>query len=158
MSMLTSSHRTSWAVLTLAFACFWVGAAVAQPSDNIVITEGKSPQGYPFMHGGIGSAEREQMEGKGKVYNLKLSFADRRGPYLAGVQLVIEGEKRAEIVNLTTSGPLFYIQLPPGSYTVKATFGAKTHEIKALKIVKDRQARHTFVWDAGGEPDPVAAR
>jgi hypothetical protein len=120
-----------------------------------MITEGKSPQGFSFMHGGVGSAERKQMEQLGKSYNVKLSFADKRGPYLAGVQLVIEGANRAEIVNLTTDGPLFYIQLPPGTYTVKASFGAKTQEMKVLKAGKDKQVRQTLVWDAGGEPDPV---
>jgi hypothetical protein len=123
-----------------------------------MITEGKSPQGFPYMHGGVGSAERDAMEQRGKSYNVKLSFADKRGPYVASVKLLLQGADKKEIVNLTTDGPWFYIELPPGTYTVQATLGAKSSGIKALKVSKDKKIQQTLIWDLGEEQDPVVTR
>jgi hypothetical protein len=90
---------------------------------------------------------REIIETAGKAYNVKLSFADKRGPYLSEVRLVIEGAKAAQIIAMTTPGPLFYIQLPPGNYAVKATFNGETKEIKRLEVPKDKMIQRTLVWD-----------
>ena len=59
----------------------------------IAITEGKTEQGFPFLSGGVSSDEREVMEQKGKASNVKLSFAEKRGPYLSDIKLEIRGSK-----------------------------------------------------------------
>ena len=151
-------------VLFLSATCFlWSGtpaaqAATAELGPSIMISEGKSPQGFPYMHGGVGTAEREYMEERAKTYNVKFVFADKRGPYLAGVKIVLEGQNKAEIVNTSTDGPWFYIQLPPGTYTLKVTFGPKTNEIKGFKVSKDKKIYRTLIWDVSGDPDPVTVR
>jgi hypothetical protein len=121
----------------------------AQFSPAIIIVEGKTTQGFPYLSGGVGSDEREVMEERGKAYNVKLVFAEKTGAYLSNVKLVIEDAKREEMVSLNANGPWFYIQLPPGSYSVKATFGEKSNELKALRVTKDKKAHHVFVWDLG---------
>jgi hypothetical protein len=108
------------------------------------------------MHGGVGAAEREQMEKRAGPYNIKFSFADKRGPYIAGVKIVLECENRTEIVNLVSAGPWFYIQLPPGTYSLKATFASKTNEIKNFKVFKDKKIHRTLIWDLREESDAVA--
>ena len=123
---------------------------VARNPPSIVITEGKTAQGFPYLYGGVGSDERDVMEGKGKAYNLKLSFAAKGGAFLSDVKLVIADKKSGEIVSLVTDGPLFFIQLPPGNYTVSATFRNETKEIRALTVGKDKTVRRTLIWDLGG--------
>src|SRR3990172_7256440 len=76
------------------------------------MTASSTKQGYAFMSGGIGIDERNQMMGKAHLYDLELSFADRSGEYLSDVQVVIKDERGHEIVNTTTNGPWFYIDLP----------------------------------------------
>ena len=125
----------------------------ARNPPSIVITEGKTAQGFPYLYGGVGSDERDVMEGKGKAYNLKLSFAAKGGAFLSDVKLVIADKKSGEIVSLVTDGPLFFIQLPPGNYTVSATFRNETKEIRALTVGKDKTVRRTLIWDLGG-PSP----
>ena len=125
----------------------------AENPPSIVITEGKTAQGFPYLYGGVGSDERDIMEEKGKAYNLKLSFAARGGAFLSDVKLVIADKKSGEIVSLVTDGPLFFIQLPPGNYTVSATFRNETKEIRALTVGKDKTVRRTLIWDLGG-PSP----
>ena len=121
----------------------------ARNPPSIVITEGKTAQGFPYLYGGVGSDERDVMEGKGKAYNLKLSFAAKGGAFLSDVKLVIADKKSGEIVSLVTDGPLFFIQLPPGNYTVSATFRNETKEIRALAVGKDKTVRRTLIWDLG---------
>jgi hypothetical protein len=133
-------------------------AAAVELGPAIVISEGKSPQGYPYIHGGVGSDERAAMEERGKSYNVKFSFADKRGPYIAGVKVLLEGENRTEIVNVVSNGPWFYIQLPPGTYNLKATFGPKTSEVKAFKVSKDKKINQTLIWDLGEDTGPLALR
>jgi hypothetical protein len=89
------------------------------------------------------------MEAWGKAYNVKLSFAEKKGPYLSDVKLTLEAAKEAEIITITTTGPWFYIQLPAGTYTVKAALGGITREIKNLTVPKDKTVQRTLIWDLG---------
>jgi hypothetical protein len=121
-------------------------AIAAETLSGIMIIEGKTEQGFPYISGGVSTNEREIIETAGKSYNVKLSFADKRGPYLSEVRLVIEGAKGARIISITTPGPMFFIQLPPGNYAVKATFNGETKEIKRLEVAKDKMIQRTLVW------------
>ena len=120
----------------------------------IVITEGATTQGYPYMFGGVSSNEREVMEARAKDYNLRLVFAAKTGAFLSGVMLVVATASGAEIISVATNGPWFYIQLPPGNYWVKARFGEETKQVKNLRVVKDRSMQQNFTWDVGEQPEP----
>jgi hypothetical protein len=41
------------------------------------------------------------------------------------------------------------MQLPAGTYTVKATLGGVTREIKNLTVPKDKAVQRTLIWDLG---------
>lgn len=124
-------------------------SAAAEFPPAIMITEGKTAGGFPYLFGGISADERERMTEMGKGYNVKMVFAEKSGPFIAGVRLIIEGGKGVKILDVTTDGPWFLIQLPPGSYSVKATFGGKTKEVKGLTVVKDKKIQQSFAWDLG---------
>jgi hypothetical protein len=123
----------------------------AQFPPAMMITEGKTAQGFPYLSGGISTDERERMEEMGKAYNLKLVFAAKKGPFIAGVRLVIEGEKGAEIINLVTDGPWFYIQLPTGVYRLRATFEGQKKEVRRLAVSKGKRIQRNLVWDLSDE-------
>ena len=84
-------------------------AATTETPSSVVITEGKTAQGFPYLCGGVGSDEREIMEGRSATYNVKLSFAAKGGAFLSDVTLVIADAKSGELVSLITDGPLFFI-------------------------------------------------
>jgi hypothetical protein len=130
-------------------------AATTEIPPWIVITEGTTAQGFPYLYGGVGSDERDIMEEKGRAYNLKLSFAAKGGAFLSDVKLVMADKKSGEIVSLVTDGPLFFIQLPPGNYTVRAAFRNETKEIRALTVGKDKTVRRTLIWDLGEQSPNV---
>jgi hypothetical protein len=127
--------------------------SAAQFPPAIIIVEGKTTQGFPYLSGGVSSDEREVMEERGKSFNLKLIFAAKTGAYLSNVKLVIGDTKGGEIISITTNGPWFFIQVPPGSYSVNATFTGETKQIKGLKVPKDQTATRTLSWDLGEQSE-----
>jgi hypothetical protein len=154
--MKLAAIRCWFGVITLVWIFLPMGrnepaaqALAAQFPPAIVITEGKTGQGFPYLFGGISSDEREAMEERAKGYNVKLVFAEKRGAFISGVTLVIATAKGAEIVSLATEGPWFYIQLPPGNYSVKATFTGETKQIRNLTVPKDKKVQQGLIWDLG---------
>ena len=115
------------------------------PAPNS-ITKGKTAQGYPYLAGGVSSNERENFVERSRDFNLRLSFADRKGPYIADVAVVIEAAKGVEIIRMEVDGPLFFIQLPDGNYVVKATFNRETKRVN-VKLLKGKGIHYTLLWD-----------
>jgi hypothetical protein len=72
------------------------------------------------------------------------------GEYLSDVELSIVKYGR-EIVHETANGPWFYIHLPPGEYTVKATYEDETKQIKNLQLVEGGRITRLVHWDLEGE-------
>lgn len=116
---------------------------------GVMITQGTTAQGFPYLTGGVSSEEREILEQSANAYNVRLTFAEKSGAYLSDVNLVITDTKLREIVAIQTNGPLVYIQLPPGRYDVSATFKNEAKELKSLVVTKDRTVRQTLVWNLG---------
>jgi hypothetical protein len=146
--------RRGWVILLLVLAfdplrCSrpTTQAVAAEFPPSIVITEGKTAQGFPYVSGGVGADERAALEERGKAFNVKLAFAEQRGPYLADVNVMIVDGKGAEILFLASAGPWFYIQLPPGRYNVKATYNGQTKEIRNLQVPKDKAVSRVLTWN-----------
>jgi hypothetical protein len=99
------------------------------------------------MTGGVGIGEREKMENWAQNYNLKLSFAEKTGVYLAEIDVVVENQSGKEMISMTTNGPWLYVRLPAGVYTVQATFKDQTKQVK--KVHLENRARITRIvrWD-----------
>ena len=120
---------------------------------TIIITEGKTTQGFPYLFGGVSTDEREAMEERAKDYNLKLVFAEKSGPYLSDVSVALTGVKTGEILTVATNGPWFYIQLPPGAYDIKATYKGETKQARNVRVTKDKRVQQIFIWDLGEKPE-----
>lgn len=138
-----------WLLAALDWNRLFAEAPAAEFPPTIVITEGKTSQGHLYMFGGISSDEREAMEARAKGYNLKLVFAEKRGAFVSGVSLHIDTAKGAELVALSTGGPWFYIQLPPGDYRVRARLKGELKEIRNLTVPKDKRVQQSVIWDLG---------
>ncbi len=131
------------------------GALVRENPRELV--EGKTAEGFRYMSGGVSSEERQSMEARAREYNLRLAFAAKSGAYIADVRLLIQDEKGKEIIDTLTNGPWFFIDLPPGNYSIKATFEGQSREAKSLRLVKGKSARRYFFWDVASEPRPAGA-
>ena len=142
----------AWLCLAVSFATALCGASPAFARERgDPMTASTTKQGYAFMSGGVGIDERNQMMKKARLYDLELSFADQSGKYLSDVQVVINDERGHEIVNTTTNGPWFYMNLPTGKYDVKATVDNQTREINGLKISKDHAEVRLLHWNVADQ-------
>jgi hypothetical protein len=85
--------------------------------------------GIPYLTGGVGTDEREQIGARAGNYNLKLTFAIVNSTqYLGDAQVTIKDAAGKTVLTVQTDGPFFYAKLPPGKYRVSATSGGQTQE------------------------------
>jgi hypothetical protein len=105
----------------------------------------------PYVSGGVGIDERDRLKSMAADDNLALSFALKNGHYLGGAEVSIKDNKRNEILEAVSEGPLFFAKLPAGRYVVEATAMGKTIT-RQVNISANGQARILFAW-AGSDHD-----
>lgn len=116
---------------------------------GIIVSSTQS--GLRYMTGGVGADEREVMESLDVSFNLKLVFAGRSGNFLSDVKLSITDEPGHNVEEAISNGPWFYIKLPPGLYTVVATFNNDTKRIKNLDLSKSERVTRWLHWPVAEE-------
>ena len=120
----------------------------ADPPGIIV---GATEGGLRYMTGGVGADEREVMESLDAPFNLKLVFAGRSGNFLSEVKLSIIDGPGHNVEEAISNGPWFFIKLPPGFYTVVATFNNDTKRIKNLDLSKSERVTRLLHWTLAEE-------
>ncbi len=81
--------------------------------------------GFTYLCGGIGSDESAQMKKSARDYDLMLTFASRKGNYLADIDVDISGKNNASL-QATCDAPIMLVDFPKsGSYQIKATTNGK---------------------------------
>jgi len=76
-----------------------------------------SPQGIPYVSGGVGDDERAIMNSLAGRYNLSLEFAQTGGNFLGDVRVILRGPVSLDALS---DGPLFLVKLPAGTYNLTA--------------------------------------
>ena len=92
-------------------------AAVALAGPSLPV-EVQSSQGIEFYNGGVGLGERGQMP---QLYPLKVVLVTDRGLYLNDAEIVITRGGEEVLRARADNGPWFVADVPPGSYSLKAT-------------------------------------
>jgi hypothetical protein len=106
------------------------------------ITRGKTAAEYPYMNGGLTFAEQQTMEGRSASYNLKIVFASRGGILAASILLMIGDNQNRRMVKIMVQRPWFYIQLPPGGYTIMARIKNKIVLIRDVYLSENHRATY----------------
>ena len=118
------------AVLTLA--CAGAVVAIAAPAAGAAPftpdTEVRAPlplvqviNGVDYMNGGAGVYEAEYLKSRGAEFPLQLMFSGRGGEYGVADKVTIRSDDR-ELISVPDAGPFLLLKLPPGRYTVEASF------------------------------------
>lgn len=98
-----------------------------------------------YMSGGVGLDERNAMQTVVKDYNLVVSNANKKNKFTAGITIVIKGKGGKEIFMAQDTGPLLYVKLPVGAYTVEAMNGDQ--QMKRRITVTAHKSTHVhLVW------------
>jgi hypothetical protein len=127
-------------VITAAVVLLICGGAASAAAQSVVSSS------VPYISGGVGLAARDELLAKEAEYNLKVVTAARSGAYLSGVRVIIEAAGGKQVLNTEMEGPLLLVQLPPGSYTIKAMLGG---EMLTRTVLIPAQGRRQamFQWD-----------
>ncbi len=116
-------------VMTLAVAAV---AAVAAPGPDLsktpldptaasILPKVQSANGIDYMNGGSGTEGVDYLKARSNEFSLQIIFSGRGGEYGVAEKLTIRRADR-ELISVPDAGPILMFKLPPGSYTVEATF------------------------------------
>ena len=86
-----------------------------------VLPKLQNANGIDYMNGGSGTEGVDYMKARGKEFSLQITFSGRGGEYGVAEKLVVASAGR-ELISVADAGPLMMLKLPPGNYTVEATF------------------------------------
>lgn len=99
-----------------------VTAASLEPIDSSGVQVQRQEQnGITYLSGGVGEDEAKAIQ-QATGYNLHITFAiGPENKYVPDVDVAIQKASGQTVLTLSDAGPLVYVQLPPGKYTVVAT-------------------------------------
>ena len=136
-------------ILTGVFGLFLAAAGPVFASSSVEHADSqlkvKTENGIPYLSGGFGVDERENLRAMTRDDNLELSFALQNRDYLGGAKVLIKDRNGTEIISVVSDGPLFFAKLPQGSYIVEATATGKTLKQVARVPVKGETELY-FAW------------
>lgn len=112
------------AAVGLLLLPFTPQAANLDPVDNSGVQIQRQDQnGVAYLSGGIGEDEAKAIQ-QASGYNLHMTFSlGPEGKYVPDVDVLVQKSPGQTVLSLSQAGPLVYVQLPPGKYTVVATRG-----------------------------------
>lgn len=110
---------TAFGILLFPIA---LNATNLAPIDNTgVQTQPMQQNGITYLSGGIGEDEARAI-GQAQGYNLHMTFAvGPENKYVPDVDVTVLNASGQALLTLSDAGPLVYVQLPPGKYSVVAT-------------------------------------
>jgi hypothetical protein len=113
-------------------------------------------QASPLVCGGVGNDARRDLAAAADGASLALQFSlAGRGNFIADVDVTITPAKGTPIT-AKTDGPICYIQLPPGRYTVEASYNGTRKAASATVPAKGgKPVRVSMAFPPGpGDIDP----
>lgn len=95
-----------------------------------------------YITGGIGTDERDQLEVAKSDYNFHLTSAKSDGAFTDNTTITLTDRKGTSVLS-AEAGPIFFAQLPAGTYTLNATHGSQS-QTKTVKIGKGATNTNLF--------------
>jgi hypothetical protein len=81
----------------------------------------QSANGIEYMNGGSGTEGVDYLKARGNEFPLQITFSGRGGEYGVAQKLTLLSGGR-ELISVADAGPIMMFKLPPGNYTMEATF------------------------------------
>ena len=134
--------------------------ASVPPAGPVQTLTAKTENGVTYLCGGVGKDEAAYMKKSAREHDLMLTFATRRGDYLADVNVTIENARGEPILQTTCDAPIMLVDMPAsGTYRIHAEAGGYRQD-RTARINTNRRsvAAFTLTWPqslAGtGAPSP----
>jgi hypothetical protein len=129
-------------------------ALLAGTTPAGALERGVTADGWPYVAGGFGLDEREELEQVRRDFRLRVMTAARgSGAYVSGVRLRITDASGRSVFDREVDGPWLLIDLPPGRYSLRASLQAETVEQQVALGAAGRRDVY-FYFTAAAEVPP----
>ena len=116
---------------------------------TLLAADAPKPKKYnhvAYLTGGVTEEEANAMRAVGGDYGLQLSFAVEGKPTAAGeVKVIIKDLSGETVVDGVADGPLFFVKVVGGRYTVILDRGGDVKE-KTFDLIGRRFGQFSFDW------------
>lgn len=143
------AHALILALICLSMFPVALQAASQEPIDSSGVQVQRQDQnGVVYLSGGIGEDEAKAIQ-QATGYNLHMTFSvGVENKYVPDVDVVIHNAQGQTLLTLTQAGPLVYVQLPPGKYTVTATREGEARR-DTTDVASGTARNLVFHWNEG---------
>ena len=120
----------------LGLAVVFTFAALAQTAAAPANDDGapaaprvRSVDGVEYLNGGAGEEGRAAMDAQRGAFPLRLVFSVASGAYVVADHVDVNGAN-GKVLGVDNAGPMLLVKVPPGEYTVDASYGGKSERRK----------------------------
>jgi hypothetical protein len=122
----------------------WVALAAALlllcGSPALALERGITVDGRPYLMGGIGLQEREELAAARNDFSLRIATAARgSGAFVSNVQVRILDAGDRIVFERELAGPVLLVDLAPGRYGLEATLDGQTQRTRTQIGAQDRR-------------------
>ncbi len=117
--------------LSLGLALILTCAALAQTAPAADPGAPPSPRvhsvggGVAYLNGGAGDEERADLAAQRAAFPLRIVFSAASGAYVVADHVDVS-DAQGKLLGVDTAGPLLLVKVPPGEYSVDASYGGKS--------------------------------
>ncbi|MGY2185974.1 hypothetical protein D3C87_1426750 [compost metagenome] len=105
----------------LLFPTLLTATSIEPVDSSGVQVQRQEQNGIAYLSGGIGEDESRAIQ-QATGYNLHMTFSvGPENKYIPDVDVLVQKAPGQTVLTLSQAGPLVYVQLPAGKYTVVAT-------------------------------------
>jgi hypothetical protein len=134
-------------VRTALFAAFAVACLAPAVADARLHPQTQGD--ITYISGGVGDSELAEFKAAAPNYNLQVTNSENNGEFVAGVYIEIKNKNGRQLLQLRNAGPLFYAQLPPGAYTMRAIY-RRVERVQTIKIGGKGHSTVHVTWSNEG--------
>lgn len=130
-----------------------IGAAllVAAFPATAEIIEGRTANDRPFVSGGIGLGEVDQLKQIADKFSLQLIVSSRSGAYLADMQVTILSANGQKAFTGQLNAPWLLVDLTPGAYTVSVTHRDGPTQQRKVMITAGKREQMAIQMDVAAD-------
>jgi hypothetical protein len=107
----------------------------------------RTANGIEYINGGAGEESRAAIDAQRAAFPLRLVFSVTSGAYAVADHVDVSNGS-GKVLGVDDAGPMLLVKLPPGTYTVDATYGGKS-ERRTIRVGREPT---TVNWRWSEEP------
>ncbi|WP_175794159.1 carboxypeptidase-like regulatory domain-containing protein [Burkholderia ambifaria] len=146
MQYLRNMSRIAAAAALVAGLAGAAPGAYAQSEGSDGLPAASQQGDVSYVSGGIGKDQSTAFEHSEAAWPLALRFTGPGGEFLADVHVRIVDAKGTEVLKTDARGPYMLVKVPPGRYTVHASYQG-SDESRAVTVGAKGGAKAAFRWN-----------